>query len=172
MATNEATDVAAVGRAYFEAVGRHDLDAMTEFYEPGGVGEIHGLVSLTAPDTYRVWFGDLFGAFPDFRMEILDVLSSGDKVAVHWRATGTFDGATRFEGLDPNGSCVDVRGCDVLTIRNGRIHRNDAYMNGAEMARQLGTLPPAGSLPERALTGALNLKTRLAARLRERRAGA
>lgn len=168
MATSEATDTASVARAYFEAVGRRDLDAMTAFYEPGGVGEIHGLVALTVPDTYRAWFGDLFRAFPDFQMEILDVLASGEKAAVHWRATGRFDGTARFEGLDPNGARVDVQGCDVLTIRNGRIQHNDAYMNGAEMARQIGALPPQGSLPERALATALNLKTRLAARLRNR----
>ena len=41
-------------------------------------------------------------------------------------------------------------------------------MNGTEMLRQLGALPPAGSLPERAMTAALNLKTRLARRLRGR----
>jgi predicted ester cyclase len=168
VATSEATDAATVGRAYFEAVGRRDLDAMTEFYEPGGVGEIHGLVSLTAPDSYRVWFGSLFRAFPNFEMEILDVLATGDKVAVRWRATGTFDGTARFERLEPNGSKIDVQGCDVLTIRDGRIHHNDAYMNGAEMARQLGALPPQGSPPERALTAFLNLKTRLARKLHRR----
>jgi hypothetical protein len=35
-------------------------------------------------------------------------------------------------------SKVDLSGCDMLTIRNGKIHRNDAYMNGAQMAQQLG----------------------------------
>jgi ketosteroid isomerase-like protein len=102
-------------------------------------------------------------------MEILDLVASGEKVVVRWRATGTFDGTARFEGLAPNGASVDVQGCDMLTVRDGRIQRNDAYMNGAEMARQLGALPPQGSPPERALTAALNLKTRLAARLRQRR---
>ena len=43
----------------------------------------------------------------------------------------------------------------MLTIRDGRIQRNDAYMNGAEMARQLGALPPAGlGAGAKALTGA------------------
>ncbi len=154
-----------VGRAYFEAVGRRDLDAMTAFYEPGGTGEIHGLVELRVPDSYRAWFGGLFRAFPDFRMEILDVLASGDKVAVRWHATGTFSGSARFEGLEPNGAGVDLQGCDVLTVRKGRIVRNDAYMNGAEMMRQLGALPPAGSAPEKAMTAVLNLKTRLTHRI-------
>jgi steroid delta-isomerase-like uncharacterized protein len=163
-----ASDTASVARAYFEAVARRDLDAMTAFYEPGGTGEIHGLVELIVPGTYRTWFAGLFAAFPDFEFEILDVMSAGEKAAVRWRARGVFDGSTRFEGLEPNGATVDIQGCDVLTIRAGRIHRNDAYLNGAEMARQLGALPPAGSLPERALTGALNVKTRLARRLAKR----
>ncbi len=165
---SEATDVAAVARAYFEAVGRADLDAMTEFYEPGGTGEIHGLVELTVPDSYRAWFGNLFAAFPDFKFEILDVMSNGEKAAVRWRARGHFTGPAGFEGMLPNGAAVDVQGCDVLLIRAGRIQRNDAYMNGAEMARQLGALPPQGSLAERAATGALNLKTRLRRRLNRR----
>lgn len=170
MTSTEAADTTSVARAYFEAVAKRDLEAMEAFYEPGGIGEIHGLVSLRVPDTYREWFGSLFRAFPDFKMETLDVLGDGaEKAAVHWRATGTFDGEGSFEGLAPNGRSVDVQGCDVLTIRDGRIHHNDAYMNGAEMARQLGALPPAGSPPEKAMTAALNAKTKATAWLAARR---
>ena len=154
-------DAADVARAYFETVGRRDLDAMTQFYEPGGTGEIHGLVMLTVPGTYRQWFGELFRAFPDFRMEILDVVGAGEVAAVRWCATGTFNGEGRFEGLDPNGARIEMRGCDVLRVRNGRIYRNDAYTNAAEMMRQFGALPPQGSLPERALIAVLNLKAKL-----------
>jgi steroid delta-isomerase-like uncharacterized protein len=170
MAINsEATDAASVARGYFEAVGRRDLDAMTAFYEPGGTGEIYGLVELEVPVSYRAWFGDLFRVFPDFKLEIIEIVASGEKAAVRWRATGNFNGSGSFEGLEPNGASVAVQGCDVLTVRDGRIHRNDAYMNGAEMMRQLGALPPAGSAPEKALTAALNLKTRLTAWVSARR---
>ena len=60
--SSQPTDAATVGRAYFEAVGRRDLDAMTAFYEPGGTGEIYGLVELQVPDTYRAWFGNALRA--------------------------------------------------------------------------------------------------------------
>jgi predicted ester cyclase len=161
MVTSVQTDPAAVGRAYFEAVGRQDLEAMEGFYEPGGIGEIHGLVELQAPGNYRQWFGDLFRAVPDLKMEILDVVATGDVVAVRWRGTGVFDGDASFEGLKPNGSSVDIQGCDVLRIRNGRIQRNDAYTNAAQLARQLGALPAQGSFAERASTALVNLRTRL-----------
>ena len=166
MATSEATDTESVARAYFDAVSRRDIEAMAACWEPGTRDVIHGVADMRVPEDLRSWFGNLFASFPDFSFEVLDVIANGEKAAVHWHATGTFDGAARFEGLLPNGNKVDVQGCDVLTVRNGRVVRNDAYMNGAEMARQLGALPPQGSPPERALSAVLNLKTRLAARLR------
>jgi steroid delta-isomerase-like uncharacterized protein len=168
VATSEATGTASVARAYFEAVGRRDLDAMTALYEPGAIGEIYGLVALEVPDSYRAWFGGLFRAVPDFELEIIEIVASGEKAAVRWHATGKFDGTERFEGLEPNGASVDLNGCDVVTIRDGRIQHNDAYMNGAEMMRQLGALPPVESAAEKAMLAALNAKTRLLGAIRDR----
>jgi steroid delta-isomerase-like uncharacterized protein len=155
-----------VARTYFDAVSRRDIEAMVAVWEPGSPDVIHGVVEMRVPEDLRAWFGGLFAAFPDFRFDVLDVVASGEKAAVRWHATGSFEGPGRFQGLIPNGSKVDVEGCDVLTVRDGRVVRNDAYMNGAEMARQLGALPPEGSLPERTLTGLLNLGTLARARLK------
>jgi steroid delta-isomerase-like uncharacterized protein len=166
---DNASDTASVARAYFTAVANRDLEAMTALWEPGGVGEIHGLIELVAPDSYRAWFGNLFEAMPDFKLEILDIVADGERAAVRWNGTGTFNGTAKFEGLAPNGAKVDLGGCDVIVVRDGKLQRNDAYLNGAQMARQLGALPPAGSAPERALTGALNAKTRLLAWVASRR---
>ncbi|HEY8082873.1 MAG TPA: nuclear transport factor 2 family protein [Solirubrobacterales bacterium] len=162
----EETAPAAIARGYFAAVAAQDVDAMASFWEPGALDVIHGVAEMRVPDDLRTWFGSLFASFPDFHFEVLDVIATDEKAAVHWHATGTFNGPTRFEGLVPNGAQVDIQGCDVLTVRDGRIQRNDAYMNGTDMARQLEALPPSGSRQERALFGVVNLKTRMAKLLR------
>jgi steroid delta-isomerase-like uncharacterized protein len=155
-----------VAVAYFEAIAKRDVEAMMELWEPGGYGHMYGMWSLRAPDGYRRWFGNLFRAFPDFVMEILDVVAYGEKAAVRWRATGTFAGPARFEGLEPNGARLDYEGLDLLTIRDGLIRENRAYTNATEIARQLGAMPPAGSPGEKAMLAAVNLKTRAVAMLR------
>ena len=157
----KAPDAAAVGKAYFDAVAARDVDAMAACWEPGCIDELHGLVSLRAPEGVREWFANTFRAVPDFHMEVLDLIASGDKVAVRWHLTGTFTGEARFEGAIATGEAIDITGCDVLTVRDGKIVHNDAYMNGMQMARQLGVFPPQGSGQERAMIGALNAKTRL-----------
>jgi steroid delta-isomerase-like uncharacterized protein len=163
-AAAEVSDAAAVGRAYFDAVGAKDIDAMTALWEPGTMDEIHGLASMRAPEEIREWFSNTFRAIPDFQMEIVDLIADGEKVAVRWHMTGTFSGDAKFEGAIATGAAIDITGCDVLTVRDGKIVHNDAYMNGMQMARQLGVFPPQGSGQERAMIGAANVKTRLASR--------
>lgn len=169
MARTETEKVAAqVAREYFEAVANRDVEAMISHWRPGGTGHIHGLADLTPPADYRRWFGAFFAAFPDLRFEVLSITTEDEMAAVRWRATGTFSGSTRFEGLDPNGNSIDVQGIDLLTVRDGLIDQLHAYSNAVEMMRQLGALPEAGSAQERAMMGALNLRTRLTSALRSR----
>jgi steroid delta-isomerase-like uncharacterized protein len=164
------TSTESVALAYFAAVTKRDTAAMAACWKPGEHDVLHGVADLVVPDDLLAWFGALFTAFPDFTFEVLDVTAAGEKAAVRWHATGTFTGDARFQGLDANGATVDLQGCDVLTVRDGKVVRNDAYMNGAEMMRQLGALPPEGSPPEKALTALLNAKTKAAKWLASRRA--
>ena len=60
-----------------------------------------GQRELIAPDGIRAYFVELFGAFPDFTFEVVELIADGDRVAVRWRATGTFAGPGRFQGFAP-----------------------------------------------------------------------
>ena len=148
-----------IAREYFEAISAHDLERAGAMWRPGAIDRFHGIADLVAPDDVRRFFKELFDAFPDWTMEVVDVAASGDRAAVRWRATGTFTGPGRFQGLPPTGARVEVEGCDMLSIEDGVITENHAYTNGTEIARQLGVLPPAGSIAERAMTAGANART-------------
>lgn len=145
--------------AYFEAVAARDVEAMVELWEPGGYGHLYGMAELRAPDGYREYFGNMFRAFPDFAITVLDMVAYGEKAAVRWGAKGTFTGPGKFEGLTPTGAAIDLEGLDLLTIRDGLIRENRAYTNPTELARQVGAMPPAGSAGERAMLSAVNART-------------
>jgi glyoxylase-like metal-dependent hydrolase (beta-lactamase superfamily II)/predicted ester cyclase len=121
-----------------------------------------GQQELIAPDGVREYFRALFDAFPDFRFEILDTTTHRHRTAVRWRARATFAGPGRFQGFLANGARVDIEGCDVLTIGDGKIQHNDAYVDSGAIARQLGFLPEAGSRAEARLASLANARTRLA----------
>ena len=160
-----------IARAYFEALAKRDLDAAQALWRPGGIDRLHGLAELRVPGEHRAYFQNLFAAFPDFELEVVDVTGAGDRAAVRWRGTGTFNGTARFQGLNPNGSRIEIEGCDMLSIEEGEIVENNAYLNGVQLGQQLGAFPQQGSFGERAVTGALNARTAATEairRLRER----
>jgi glyoxylase-like metal-dependent hydrolase (beta-lactamase superfamily II)/predicted ester cyclase len=150
-----------VAKRYFAALSARDLDAATACWAPGGIDRLVGQADLIAPEGIREYFGALFEAFPDFALEILDLTTSRGRCAVRWRLTGTFAGSGGFMGFEPNGARIDLEGCDVVTVEDELIVRNDAYTDGASIARQLGVMPPAGSAAEQRLTRLANLRTRI-----------
>ncbi len=151
---------AQISRAYFEAIAAKDLDAAVALWKPGCPDHLHGLAELVAPHGIKEYFNGLFSAFPDFQFEILELATSGQNSGCRWRVTGTFLGPGRFQGLEPNGASIEMEGCDMLRVEEGRIVENNAYTNGTQVAEQLGVLPPQDSLAGRAMTGAFNAKTR------------
>ena len=155
-----------VATAYFEAIAARDLDAMVEQWAPGGIDHFYGMAELEAPAGVRQFFEEMFLAMPDFSMSVTDMVAYGDRAAVRWTGTGTFDGEGRFQGVAPTGAHMEMEGLDLLTIRDGLIQENFAYTNGMEMARQMGIMPPLGSAAERAMMAAMNAKTMASARLR------
>jgi hydroxyacylglutathione hydrolase len=150
-----------IAERYFVALAAHDLDEALACWQPGAVDRFVGAQELTAPEGVQQYFTELFGAFPDFSFEILDLTTCQTRSAVRWRARGTFAGPGNFMGFAPNGATIDVEGCDVVTVTHDLITHNDAYLDAGDLARQLGLLPPAGSVADARLTRLANLRTRL-----------
>jgi steroid delta-isomerase-like uncharacterized protein len=170
-ATASAADTRTVARAYFEALGRADRNAQTDWYADDARGHIYGVIGPTGKGEMRSFFHDLFDAFPDFQLEILDLVVDDERAAVRWRVTGTFSGSHSFQGLTPTGKQVDIEGCDMVWVRDGKIARVEAYYDTGSLARQLGAMPPKDSIGERGMLAAVNLGTKARAEIAKRRSG-
>jgi steroid delta-isomerase-like uncharacterized protein len=156
-----------VAESYFEAIARHDVDAIASHYSPELVVDMMGQGILRGPGEMRAFFESLFAAIPDAEM-IADRIVAEERVAVvQWRLRGTFSGAPLF-GVEATGGWIDARGCDVIEVAEGLITRNTAYQDGVEMLRAFGMMPPLDSPPERAMKQAFNVATRARRALRER----
>ena len=170
-ATAPASDTRTVVQSYFEALGRADRNAQTDWYADDASGHIYGVIGPTGKGEMRSFFHDLFDAFPDFKLDILDLVVDGDRAAVRWRATGTFNGSSSFQGLAPTGKHIDIEGCDMVWVKDRKVTRVEAYYDTTSLARQLGAMPPKDSIGERGMLAAVNLATKARAEIARRRSG-
>ncbi len=110
-----------IARRYFAALAAHDLDAATCCWKPGAIDRLVGAQDLVAPEGIRGYFGELFGAFPNFELEVLELTTGRHRTAVRWRAHGTFAGPGSFQGFAPNHARLEIEGCDVVTVEDAGI---------------------------------------------------
>jgi steroid delta-isomerase-like uncharacterized protein len=148
-----------IARRLFDLLNRRDLDGVAELQHPDIYEDFLVLRPLSGRAEVRKFFEGLMTAFPDFQLEIEKLTCEGDTVVVQWVSRGTFSGGS-FEGIEPNGKRVVVRGVDVMRCEAGLLRHNTVYYDGMSFARQVGLLPEQGSAAEKAMTAAFNLTTR------------
>lgn len=97
-----------VARAVADVINGGDLDAVEQLYAPG--------IAQAA----REWVAPFRAAFPDVRMETVELVGEGDTVVGHFRCSGTQAGT--WMGRSPTGRAFrDVREVYWFTVRGGRI---------------------------------------------------
>ncbi len=155
----------AVARRYFAAIDAHETDEAVALWADGGREHVRGQSEFLAPEGVREFVEGLIRAIPDLRSQVLSTTTEGERCVVQWRFTGTFAGPGGFAGVAATGHPIELEGLDLLTVRDGQIHGNDAFTDGATFARQIGMLPAQDSGAEQLMTRAFNAKTRLTAAL-------
>src|SRR5215218_5443417 len=154
--TASATTPKAVLTAYFDALTRHDLDAIASAWASDGVCHVSGQADASGPSGVRAYWAELFGAIPDLRFTVEEILVGGEKAGVRWSAKGTFAGPGRYQGIEPT-----YAGLDLFELRDGELVREHAYTDGSTFARQIGLLPPQGSTAEQRVLRAFNGQAKL-----------
>jgi predicted ester cyclase len=114
-----------VRRLVEEAVNRSNLDVLDEVAD--------GEIALAA----RYWIGPFRDSFPDFRMQIIDLIAEGEKVAAHFRCSGTHLG--EWMGHPPTGRRFqDVDEIYIFRVTNGKLSGATAVEDNLARMRQLG----------------------------------
>jgi len=76
-------------------------------------------------------------SFPDWKEEIVDMISEGDKVVTRYKSTGTHQGI--FNGLDSTGKKVTIYETSIYRIANGKIVEQWGFPDALSLNNQLET---------------------------------
>ena len=121
------------------ALNSRDLEGYLSRIDESYVGE-----SETAPGPIRGREGArqnvemILRAFPDLRIEVEQVIASGNTVVSRFRVTGTHKG--HFAGIAPTNRSITMQACSVVEMSNGKAIRGRLYADNASLFQQLGVL--------------------------------
>ncbi len=80
----------------------------------------------------------LYEAFPQFRVEIRDLVidTSTGTVAIRWSGIGTHEG--EYLGAEPSGRLIRFKGIEIIRIQHDLIVERWGEWDGIDLLRQLG----------------------------------
>ena len=116
-----------------------DFDTIDEVCDPGFVDHnpqpgmeptLEGFKQANA--MYRT-------AFPDLKIDELEVIAEGDTAATRWTASGTHQAA--LGDIPATGKHVTVEGMNFYKLRDGKVTEAWLQFDGVGMLVQLGVMP-------------------------------
>ncbi len=121
-------NINAARRLFDEVISRGQVDAADGLIAPDCVDHNPSPGQRQGRSGILEFFGQIRSAFPDWRVQIEDLVAQGDRVVARLTADVTHGGV--FFGIAPTGRRVHVRVIDILRFENGRIverwgERND-----------------------------------------------
>ena len=116
---DEAIDMLTEITAAFDA---HDLDAILGHFADDAVfegprGKDPWGTRFVGKEAVREGFAARFSGIPDVRYRDEGAFVDGDRGASEWTLSGT----------TTSGERIEVRGCDLWTIRDGKIVKKDSF---------------------------------------------
>lgn len=137
------------------AANAHDADAIAALCCADVVWEDPAAPhTLLGRDAVRSFHSDImFPALPDTHIEIIDgpyLSLDGNGVAARLRISGTMTGSLTPPGFAPTGGRLSFETAEFSHFRDGLLSHHTVVLNMLDLARQIGAVPPAGTLGDRA----------------------
>jgi len=133
-----------VAHAFADLMNGHDPDGVDGFIAEDYIN--HNAFVEDGREANRAFWALWFGAFPDTRVTLDDVLVDGDRVAGRLTYSATFTGP--FLGLEPTGAPVVMHSIDIWRVQNGVAVEHWDQIDSEAFFAQLTTKLAAASAPD------------------------
>jgi ketosteroid isomerase-like protein len=141
---SDGSDAVRAARAALAAMNAHDRFRFLSLVQDDTVvDELVSVEPFAGKANVQRWFGMWAGAVPDLKVDIANIVGVGDFALAETIVGGTLRGA--FGPLSPSSTPFVVHRAMVFHVRDGRVARIEAFMNGKELAEAVGQWPIRGA---------------------------
>ncbi|SDB19911.1 hypothetical protein SAMN03097699_0055 [Flavobacteriaceae bacterium MAR_2010_188] len=92
--------------------------------------------NIVGIDNFKDYYQNYLTGFSDIEFTIIDIFGQGDKLVKHWAFKGKNTG--EFFGMPATGKSVDIEGDTLAQMRDGKIAKEQDFIDSSVFMAQLG----------------------------------
>ncbi len=100
---------------------------------------LHAVPEVKGKANAKAYYENYIVGFSERKFIVKQIFADGDKLVKYWQFKGKHTGA--FFGIPATGKDVDVSGCTIVKMRDGKIAEEQDFMDNLEFMQQLGLMP-------------------------------
>ncbi len=140
-----AENKAVAQRVVEEGFNGRKLQAFDDLVASDSVNHDPNNPQVTDLASFKAWVQAVWQGFPDFAVEITQLIAEEDRVVHVWVCRGTQTG--EFMGMPASGRKIEVTGMSVNRLANGKIVETWWNSDMLLFLQQLGVIPALGPAP-------------------------
>lgn len=132
-------DIKSFVTAYVDRVWNQcDLEAFIEMTTPTYIYQIGGQDARDRKAMQQFLLAT-HTAFPDWNVQIVDMIAENEKVTIRWEGHVTHQG--NFNGIPATGKGINVSGINIYHLLDGKISSEWEQTDTIGMLQQMGIIP-------------------------------
>lgn len=127
-------NVAFYSQVWDVAINQGQIDILDTAYVEDAI--LHTVPEIKGKAKAKAYYANFVTGFSERSFTVKDMFADGDKLVKYWQFKGRHTGT--FFGIPPTGKKIDVIGCTIAKMRDGKIAEEQDFMDNLEFMKQLG----------------------------------
>lgn len=119
------------------AINEGKIEVLDTAYSPEIV--LHTSPEIKGVADAKAYYANFVTGFSNREFIVKEIFGQGDKLTKYWQFKGKHTGT--FMGIPATGKTVDIEGCTIARIVNGKIVEERDFMDNMSFLKQLGLIP-------------------------------
>lgn len=130
-------NVAYYSRVWEVAINEGRTNILDTAYADNAV--LHTVPEVKGKANAKAYYENFVTGFSDRQFIVIEIFADGDKLVKYWQFKGKHTGP--FFGIPATGKSVDVIGCTIAKMKDGKITEEQDFMDNLAFMQQLGLIP-------------------------------
>ena len=132
-------DLAMYATTWEDFFSKRDINVISDLNFDAEATLVTATGNITGIEGFRDYYNNYLTGFSDAQFIALDIFGQGDKIVKHWNFKGTHDG--NLFGIPATNNKVDLYGTTIVTLKNGKVLKEENFFDNQIFFKQLGLTP-------------------------------